>query len=369
MKILSRRILLVTDAWAPQVNGVVTTLKRTSDCLREAGHVVDVLAPSRFRTVPCPTYPEIRLALLPGRTVAQALDGFRPDAVHIATEGPLGLAARAYLTRRRLRFTTSYHTQFPEYVRARAQIPTAWTYAALRWFHGAASRVMVNTESMRRDLEARRFGRLVIWGRGVDTELFRPRARRVLDLPRPVFAYSGRVAVEKNLAAFLELELPGSKLVIGDGPALAGLRARFPGVCYAGYRFGEDLAAHLACADVFVFPSRTDTFGLVMLEALACGVPVAAFPVPGPLDVLTPGATGVLSQDLRSAALAALGLDREVCRRHALERSWRRATAEFLRHLVDVRTGQVLVGDPAVPPAAVVKGDAGPASLESRRGA
>jgi glycosyltransferase involved in cell wall biosynthesis len=188
MKILSRRILLVTDAWAPQVNGVVTTLKRTSDCLREAGHVVDVLAPSRFRTVPCPTYPEIRLALLPGRTVAQALDGFRPDAVHIATEGPLGLAARAYLTRRRLRFTTSYHTQFPEYVRARAQIPTAWTYAALRWFHGAASRVMVNTESMRRDLEARRFGRLVIWGRGVDTELFRPRARRVLDLPRPVFA-------------------------------------------------------------------------------------------------------------------------------------------------------------------------------------
>lgn len=339
MNAVARRILIVSDAWAPQVNGVVTTLSRTADCLREEGHAVEVLAPAGFRTVPCPTYPEIRLALLPGRAVGRSIDEFRPDAVHIATEGPLGLAARAHLLRRRQRFTTSYHTQFPQYLRARAPIPITLTYRVLRWFHDAASRVMVNTESVRLDLEVRRFRNLVIWGRGVDTNMFRPQTLRVLDLPRPVFAYAGRVAVEKNLEAFLDLDLPGSKLVIGAGPALAQLRARYPAVHFAGFRFGAELAAHLACADVCVFPSRTDTFGLVMLEALACGVPIAAYPVPGPRDVVLPGATGVLSEDLREAALAALSLDRNTCRAHALERSWQQATAGFLRHLVDLRSG------------------------------
>jgi len=333
------RITIVTDAWEPQVNGVVSTLRRTAACLREFGCAVETLTPTTFRTVACPTYPEIRLSLLPGRGVQQMLDNFRPDAVHIATEGPLGMAARRYLRRRGLRFTTSYHTQFPEYVRARAPIPVGWTYRALRWFHNAATRVMVNTDSMRRGLETRGFRNVVIWGRGVDTELFRPGVAAALDLPRPVFAYAGRVAVEKNLEAFLSLDLPGSKLVIGDGPALEALKARFPKVHYAGYRFGQDLVAHLAAADVFVFPSRTDTYGLVMLEALACGLPVAAFPVPGPRDVVQPGVTGVLHEDLRTAALGALDIDRYACRDFAQERSWQRATHQFAQQLVNVRTG------------------------------
>jgi len=327
------KIALVTDAWLPQTNGVVKTLGITAEKLRELGHEVNVIEPGLFRTFPCPTYPEIRLAWLPYRRVAFLLDDFAPDAVHIATEGPLGLAARRWCIRQGMPFTTSYHTQFPEYLRARAPIPLAWSYAHLRRFHGAAQRTMVATPSMQRQLAARGFERLVRWTRGVDVELFRPRSKRFLNLARPVAMYVGRVAVEKNLDAFLALDLPGTKVIVGDGPARTSLAVRYPQAVFVGYKFGEELAAHLAAADVFVFPSRTDTFGLVLLEAMACGVPVAAYPTTGPIDVVQPGVTGVLDEDLRVATLAALELDPAACRAHALQHTWDAATRQFLGNL------------------------------------
>jgi len=328
-----QRIAIVTDAWKPQINGVVTTLTETSRCLREAGHTVELMTPLSFWRVPCPTYPEIRLSLFPGRRLTRMLDEFAPERVHIATEGPLGLAARSYCLRRRMPFTTSYHTQFPQYLRARLPVPTSWSYAFLRWFHGPALRTLVATESMRRDLLANGFEHLGMWSRGVDTELFRPHDKFFLHEERPILMYAGRVAVEKGLEAFLELDTPGTKYVVGDGPALSSLRRRYPDAVYAGYRFGEDLARHLAAADVFVFPSRTDTFGLVMLEALACGVPVAAYPVAGPIDVVEPGVTGALSEDLGEAIRDALDLDPAPCREAALRRSWEVATRQFLNQL------------------------------------
>ena len=328
------RLALVTDAWLPQVNGVVRTLGHTIREITAAGHEVTLISPADFRTVPCPTYPEIRLSLFPGRAVRRRLDELAPDAVHIATEGPLGLAARSWCLRRDWPFTTAYHTQFPEYVRARFPIPLSVGYAAVRWFHGRAQRTLVTTPSMQRQLEARGLRNLALWGRGVDTDLFRPRDKNFLDLPRPVWLYFGRLAVEKGIEDFLRLELPGTKLVVGDGPAAAMLRARYPQAVFAGYRHGDDLAAHIAASDVFVFPSRTDTFGLVLLEALACGVPVAAYPVAGPIDVVVDGVTGVLSEDLRGAALAALRLDPAACRSHAMEHSWAAATSQFLASLV-----------------------------------
>lgn len=327
------RLALVTDAWLPQVNGVVRTLGHTIREIAAAGHEVTVISPADFRTVPCPTYPEIRLSLFPGRAVRRRLEAMAPDAVHIATEGPLGLAARNWCVRRNWPFTTAYHTQFPEYVRARIPVPLGVGYAAVRWFHGRASRTLVTTPSMLRRLEARGFRNLALWGRGVDTTLFRPRGKDFLDLPRPIWLYIGRVAVEKGVEDFLQLDLPGTKLVVGDGPAASTLRRRYPDAVYAGYRHGEDLAAHIAASDVFVFPSRTDTFGLVLLEAMACGVPVAAYPVTGPIDVVRQGVTGVLDDDLRSAALAALQLDPEACRAHALLHSWESATRQFLASL------------------------------------
>jgi glycosyltransferase involved in cell wall biosynthesis len=327
------RIAIVTDAWLPQVNGVVRTLGQTIREATAAGHEVSVVSPADFRTVPCPTYPEIRLALFPGRGIRRRLDELRPDAVHIATEGPLGLAARNWCVRRGWPFTTAYHTQFPEYVRARVPIPLRAGYAAVRWFHGRAARTLVTTPSMMRQLEARGFRNLALWGRGVDTDLFRPRGKDFLDLPRPVWLYIGRVAVEKGVEDFLKLDLPGTKLVVGDGPAAADLRARYPDAVYAGYRHGEELAAHIAASDVFVFPSRTDTFGLVLLEAMACGVPVAAYPVTGPIDVVRNGITGVLDEDLRAAAMAALDLDPAACRAQALQHSWETATRQFLASL------------------------------------
>ena len=248
-----QRIAIVTDAWKPQINGVVTTLTETSRCLREAGHTVELMTPLSFWRVPCPTYPEIRLSLFPGRRLTRMLDEFAPERVHIATEGPLGLAARSYCLRRRMPFTTSYHTQFPQYLRARLPVPTSWSYAFLRWFHGPALRTLVATESMRRDLLANGFEHLGMWSRGVDTELFRPHDKFFLHEERPILMYAGRVAVEKGLEAFLELDAPGTKYVVGDGPALSSLRRRYPDAVYAGYRFGEDLARHLAAADVFVF--------------------------------------------------------------------------------------------------------------------
>ncbi len=329
------RIAIVTDAWLPQINGVVTTLGRTREELVRAGHRVKMITPADYRTVPCPSYPEIRLALFPYRRLRRMLDRFAPDCIHIATEGPLGFAARRYCRRRRLHFTTSYHTRFPQYVRERAPIPVSWTYAWLRRFHGPAAAVLVPTPSVREELAARGFRRLRLWGRGVDVELFRPERRGPLAGDRPIFMYMGRVAVEKNIEAFLELDLPGTKYVVGDGPDLARLRSRWPGAVFTGYRFGDELANVLASADVFVFPSRTDTFGLVMLEAMACGTPVAAYPVTGPLDVVEHGCTGILDEDLATACRRALSLDREACRRAALERSWGRATTAFLANLVE----------------------------------
>jgi glycosyltransferase involved in cell wall biosynthesis len=333
------KLALVTDAWEPQVNGVVTTLRRTSAELEALGHRVAVLSPREHRTLPCPTYPEIRLALLPYRRLAAALDALEPDAIHVATEGPLGMAAARYCRARGLAFTTSYHTQFPQYVRKRMPIPESWTYALLRRHHGRARRTLVATESQRRELLAHGFTNVVLWSRGVDTELFSPSGREHLALPRPIFGYLGRVAVEKNLDAFLALDLPGTKLVIGDGPDRAALAARYPQAVFLGYRFGSELARCLSSADVLVFPSRTDTFGLVLLEAIACGTPVAAYPVVGPIDVVEPGVTGVLDEDLRAAARAALALDRDGCRRAALRWTWERATAQFLSHLVRAHDG------------------------------
>jgi glycosyltransferase involved in cell wall biosynthesis len=262
--------------------------------------------------------------------VRRRLDALDPDAVHIATEGPLGLAARRWCLRRGRAFTTSYHTQFPEYVRARFPIPVALSYAFLRWFHGSATRTLVATPSMRNALAERGFRNLVLWSRGVDTELFRPRDESCLELPRPIWLYFGRVSVEKGIEDFLSLDLEGSKLVVGDGPATEGLRRKYPGAVFTGYRFGDELARHVAAADVFVFPSRTDTFGLVLLEAMACGVPVAAYPVTGPIDVVENGVTGVLGEDLQAAALAALDLDRRACREHALRYTWEAATRQFV---------------------------------------
>jgi len=328
------RIAIVTDAWAPQTNGVVSTLRQTTACLERLGHELLLVTPGLFRSIPCPTYPEIRLSLFPYAKLSKLISGFRPDAIHIATEGSLGFAARRYCVRRRLNFTTSYHTQFPQYLRARYPIPTSLSYRALLWFHGAATHCMVSTQSLRDQLADRGFRNLVRWQRGVDTELFRPRAKDFLNLPRPIAVYVGRVAIEKNIDAFLRMPWSGSKLVIGDGPELPRLKAQFPDASYAGYRFGEDLARHLAASDVFVFPSLTDTFGLVNLEAMACGVPVAAYPVTGPIDVVEDGVTGALDEDLARAALRALEIDPRKCRERALNSGWDKCTREFEGNLV-----------------------------------
>jgi glycosyltransferase involved in cell wall biosynthesis len=330
------RLALVTDAWAPQVNGVVRTLQRTKAELERLGHHVAVISPDQFRTIPCPTYPEIRLALFPAGKVGRSLDALKPDAIHIATEGPLGRAARAWCLRQRLPFTTAYHTRFPEYVAARFAIPLGWSYAVVHRFHAPAARIMVATQSIEDELIQRGFGNIRRWSRGVDLELFRPDERANLDLPGPVHLYVGRVAVEKNIGAFLELKLPGSKVVIGDGPQLAALKAQYPDVHFLGAKFGADLARHVAAADVFVFPSLTDTFGLVMLEAMACGLPVAAFPVAGPKDVVRDGEVGALDWDLAKAVERAIALPRAACRLYAQNFSWEAATRQFLANLAPV---------------------------------
>lgn len=330
------RVVLVTDAWEPQTNGVVSTLRQTMAEMQRLGVEVLRISPEQFTTIPCPSYPEIRLAVVPGPKVGALLNDFQPDAIHIATEGTLGVAARQWCIARKLRFTTSYHTQFPEYVRARWPIPLAVSYGYMRWFHDAAAQTMVSTREMQVALERRGFRNLKRWGRGVDTELFKPVETTQQDSP-PLFAYLGRVSIEKNIEAFLTLDLPGPKLVIGDGPARAMLESRFPKVRFTGVLKGASLVAELSRASVLVFPSRTDTFGLVMLEAMACGVPVAAFPVTGPIDVVTPGVTGELNEDLGVAAIAALQLDRDQIRKVALTRSWANATAEFLDNLVPAK--------------------------------
>ena len=331
------KIVIVTDAWSPQINGVVVSLARTIKELERLGHAVQVIEPGRFRSVPCPTYPDIRLALFPGRKVARLLEQAAPDAVHIATEGPLGLSARRWCRKYAFPFTTSYHTRFPEYVWLRTRLPLSISYALMRWFHGGARFTMVATETLRRELAEKGFRNLVLWSRGVDAQLFRPRDRAFLYDARPIFMYVGRVAIEKNVEAFLKLDLPGTKFVVGDGPDLAMLRAKYPRARFVGFKIGDDLARHVAAADVFVFPSRTDTFGLVLIEALACGVPIAAYPVPGPVDIVRHGETGLVSEDLRQAALDALTLDRHVCRTAAAAYTWEACTRQFLEYIEAAR--------------------------------
>jgi glycosyltransferase involved in cell wall biosynthesis len=300
------------------------------------GHEIEMITPNQFKTIPCPTYPDISLSLFPGKGVARKIKDFEPDAIHIATEGPLGLSARAYAVRNRLPFSTAYHTRFPEYVQARTGIPISWTYAFLRWFHGPSMAVMAPTIVVKNDLEKFGFTNVVLWSRGVDTEVFNMQESKVLNSAHPIFLYVGRVAVEKNINAFLEIDLPGSKWVVGDGPAMAKIKQQYPNVNYLGVLQQPELAKVYAAADVFVFPSKTDTFGLVLLEAMACGTPVAAYPVTGPIDVLGDSPAGAMNDDLRTACLEALKIPREVARAHAERFSWRASTEQFARHLKPV---------------------------------
>jgi glycosyltransferase involved in cell wall biosynthesis len=326
------RILIATDAWAPQVNGVVRTYERLVKELTALGVELSVMAPHEFRTLPCPTYPEIRLALPGWAHVARRIREGKPDAVHIATEGPIGWMARRYCRAHRIPFTTSFHTRFPEYLAQRFAIPAAWTTAVLRRFHNAGRGLMVATPSLAHELEGQGFERVLPWTRGVDTELFRPRPVRHFG-KGPVFLYVGRIAAEKSIEAFLALDLPGRKVVVGGGPLLDDLKDQHRDVTFTGKRTGVALAECYASADVFVFPSRTDTFGMVLLEAMATGLPVAALPVTGPIDIVTPDVTGVLSEDLTTAALAALRLDRERVRAHAATFGWERAARLFLANI------------------------------------
>jgi len=334
------QVLIATDAWHPQVNGVVRTLTSLARTAKSLGVDVTFLSHEGFPTFQLPTYPGLRLALPRRREIARRIEQVNPDAMHIATEGPIGHAVRAYCVRRGLPFTTSYTTRFPEYISARMPIPESWIYAALRRFHGAGAVTMVATPSLMAELRERGFAHLGMWTRGVDTELFRPDRAIELDFPRPIFVCVGRVAVEKNLEAFLSLDLPGTKVVIGDGPCEAELRRKFPAAKFLGLIENGQLAAHLAAADVFVFPSRTDTFGVVQLEALASGVPIAAFPVTGPKDVIGDHPIGVLSEDLRAACLAALKIPRDACRAFALNYSWENSARQFIGHLQKLEAGR-----------------------------
>ena len=335
-------VLIATDAWHPQVNGVVRTLTSLATSASGLGSEIEFLTPEGFRSMPVPTYPGLRIGLPNRREIARRIEAVSPDAIHIATEGPIGWAVRAYCRRQKLAFTTSYTTRFPEYVSVRTGIPEGLGYAVMRQFHSASSMVMVATDSLRRELVSRGFRRLGYWTRGVDTELFRPDEPARLDLPRPIFMTMGRVAVEKNIEAFLSLDLPGSKVVVGDGPQKAELERKFPDVQFLGEKRGSDLSSHLAAADVFVFPSLTDTFGVVQLEALACGTPVAAFPVTGPLDVIAGRPIGAIDHDLRAACLRALNMSRETCRSFAIERSWENSARQFLGNLTALQPSRSL---------------------------
>jgi glycosyltransferase involved in cell wall biosynthesis len=334
--LVPQRIAIVTDAWKPQMNGVVRTLTTTVGILRDRGHEVTVIAPDRFRSMPCPTYPEIRLALAQPATVARLLEAGAPEAIHIATEGPLGVLARNICAARGWPFTTAYHTQFPAYVARRTHLPENLFWRYIRWFHRPSARVMVATGSVQAELAEHGLTHAHRWSRGVDLAQFSPDAPpppEFAALERPIQLYVGRVAVEKNVEAFLSARRPGSKVVVGDGPALASMRARFPGALFLGRRAGRALAGCYAGADVFVFPSRTDTFGLVIVEALACGTPVAAFPVPGPVDIVTE-ACGALSEDLDRAIDAALFCDGRDCAARGAAFGWAAATDQFVAGLV-----------------------------------
>jgi glycosyltransferase involved in cell wall biosynthesis len=329
------RLLIVTDAWHPQTNGVVRCLDNVGRELRGRGYDVQYLTPERFWTVPLPTYPEIRLSLAPLGAVAEQIDTLAPDHLHIATEGPLGLQAKLYCAEAGLSFTTSYHTRFPEYVSARAPVPTEWSYAYLRWFHGGAAATLVPTPSVAEELRRQGFANVRVWSRGVDAAAFAPGPKTAFaGLPGPHLLYVGRVAVEKNVSAFLSLDVPGTKIVVGDGPQREELQRLYPEAVFLGLKRGAALAALYRSADVFVFPSRTDTFGNVMIEALASGVPVAAYPVPGPIDVLTDPTCGALDDDLGAAVQRALTLSRERARAFSGRFTWSHCADQFLATLV-----------------------------------
>ncbi len=334
------RIMLVTDAWEPQMNGVVRTLSRTVAECRDMGHEVEVISPDGFRTMPLPTYPEIQLAMGAKKEIERRMLAFAPDAIHIATEGTLGVAARAICLKWGWPFTTSYHTKFPEYLSARVKVaPLQAGYAFMRWFHNAGDRLMVATPSMRDDLARRGFKNITPWARGVDVELFNPDKRFMggkdvyEGLERPILLNVGRVSVEKNMEAFLKLKSPGTKVVVGHGPQLEELKAKYPDAVFAGSRFGEELARYFADADVFVFPSLTDTFGLVILEAMATGTPVAAYPAHGPKDIIPGSGAGAVGDDLEAAVTECLTLDRENVRAYAEGYSWRNCAIEFVANL------------------------------------
>lgn len=331
------RILIATDAFRPQVNGVVRSLEALARAAPGAGAEITFLSPAGFPSIPLPTYAEIRLALAGARDVERRVAQDPVDHIHIATEGPVGFAARRYCLRKGLSFTTSYHTRFPEYIAARTPIPAWLTYAALRRFHNAGNGMMVATATLGRELSARGFERLMPWSRGVDHLLFAPDKRDTWDLPKPIFLYAGRLAPEKNVEAFLSLDLPGSKVVVGDGPSSPSLRKSFPQAHFLGLRTGPELATLYASADVFVFPSKTDTFGMVLLEAMASGLPVAAFPVTGPLDVIGDSGAGVLDANLRTACLRALDIPREAARAHAMTYTWAQATRQFLNNIREAK--------------------------------
>lgn len=339
-------VLVATDAWHPQINGVVRTLEALRDSVVSQGSAIEFVTPEGFRSFQLPTYPGLRCALPNDREIERRIKQLNPDAIHIATEGPIGWAVRRYCLQRNLSFTTSFTTRFAEYASARFPVPLSWGYAALRRFHAPAAATMVSTPSLMIELSERGFKHLRTWSRGVDTIRFRPELAIPLDLPRPIFISVGRVAVEKNLEQFLALDLPGSKVVIGHGPQEAELRQRFPDVHFLGSMSGERLAGHIAAADVFVFPSLTDTFGIVQLEALSCGVPVAAFPVTGPKDVIGNAPVGALNMDLRQACLDALKMSRDACRAHALQYSWSKSASQFLSNVAVLQTGRAYV--PAV---------------------
>ncbi|WP_380879212.1 glycosyl transferase [Sphingomonas sp. DBB INV C78] len=330
------RIVIVTDAWAPQVNGVVRTLQSVGAEMEAMGHEIAFVSPDMFPSMPCPTYPEIRLAFALAVQVGRKIAGHAPDAVHIATEGPLGLAARRWCLRHGIAFTTAYHTQFPDYVARRTGVPAEWIWRYIRWFHAPSAAVLASTVTVRRTLEAHGVANVRPWGRGVDLALFRPDAPphpAFAGLPRPIQLYVGRVAVEKNVEAFLAVDRPGTKVVVGDGPLLPTLKRQHPAILFLGPLSGEALAGAYAGADVFVFPSRTDTFGLVMIEALASGTPVAAYPVIGPVDVLD-SRSGAMAEELDAAIGAALLLDRAGAAAHGRSFGWRESAEQFLAALV-----------------------------------
>ena len=331
------KLLLITDAWKPQTNGVVTTYNNVIAELERIDVQTDVIHPGLFHTLPCPGYSEIKLALNTW-DLGKRIKDSNADFVHVAAEGPLGLAARRYLNKHQWRYTTSFHTCFPEYINERLPfISVKLGYRYMHWFHKHSATILVTTPSMQQRLAGYGFDKMTVWGRGVDTALFKPNGKAQNDSENPTFLYVGRVAVEKNIDAFLALDLPGRKVVVGDGPSRSELQRKYPDVEFVGYKYGQELTAEFASADVFVFPSKTDTFGLVMLEAMACGTPVAAYPVPGPVDVVTPGVTGILDDDLQQAALAALQLKRQDCRDFAVTRSWQECANTMRKHLVPAR--------------------------------